>query len=459
MAAATKLPARFRLTPAWPVSILNRMGKTARELRDTPRVRFLHISDLHLGKTLRGRDLAEDQAFVLGQIVESIRRLRPDVLLIAGDVYDRSIPPVAAVRLFDSFLREAMEALPGLHIVAVPGNHDSGGRLGFAAGLLAGAGFHIRTDMPSGPEVVLERDGRKTAIWALPFLGQAIVSASVGETDGDDASSGKSIDAPLAGIKAPLAGIDAPGLRSQQELTAEAMRRIGPLLAPDATNILVAHCFAAGGMTGASERSFVGLAEQVDTSLFAGFDYVALGHLHRAQSPAPRIHYSGAPLAYDTGEAGQERGYLVVDIDGQPGTEPAIQFMPLTPLHAIRFLSGSFAEIRSPDWRPAWRNDYVDVLITDPEPVLNPFDALKAVYPNLLGVRQAAFEALAAGEADSGLAGGPAEEGPDAPPAGGTEAVRRDFEAFHRSMTGKAPDAALAQLFDTILGEANDASA
>ncbi|MCE5257399.1 MAG: exonuclease subunit SbcD, partial [Spirochaetaceae bacterium] len=134
---------------------------------------FLHVSDLHLGKLLCGYDLLDDQAYMLGQLLELAGKVRPAALLVAGDVYDRPVPPVEAIRLFDSFLMDLRRNCPGIRIVVIPGNHDSAGRLSFGSSLMADTGVMIQAAVPTRPATVIEKGGERAALWAIPFLSQA----------------------------------------------------------------------------------------------------------------------------------------------------------------------------------------------------------------------------------------------------------------------------------------------
>lgn len=409
-------------------------------------MRFFHVSDLHLGKALRGYDLLDDQAFVLDGLAGKIRGAKPDALLIAGDVYDRAVPPVEAIALFDAFLRSARAAAPGLQIVVIPGNHDSAGRLSFGASLLADSGLHIAARAGGEPLLMAGEGAGRTAIWALPFLTQASV------TQAEPAEAGPS-DTTRA--ETDGRGSSGPSIRSQQELMRLAIDRIGPAMDRRAANILVAHCFAAGARAGDSETAFVGAAEQVDASLFEGFDYVALGHLHSCQSHAPRVWYSGAPLAYSAGEAGTEKGFLSVEVFA--GEAPRIEFVPLVPKRRVRRLSGCFAELLANPLPEAERDDYVEVYICDEEPVLGAIDRLKALYPRLLGAPQRAYEQRLGDAGDAALdALRRARGSADAPDR--LETVREDFLSFHKEMTGEDPSEGTVVLFDAIAREAADAS-
>lgn len=406
-------------------------------------MRLFHISDIHLGKTLYGYDLLEDQAYCLDSISAGIREKMPDVLLIAGDVYDRSVPPVEAIQLFDSFLRKARLARPGIEIVIVPGNHDSAGRLSFAASMLADSGVRIAAQVSGEPALVLGKGAARTAIWALPFLTQA--SAPWAELE--------------AGSAGDLFAAVRPGasIRSQQELMELAIGSIRPKLGDFAVNILVAHCFTAGALAGDSEQAYVGLAEQVDSSLFSSFDYVALGHLHKCQSPVPRVWYAGSPLAYSISDAESEKGFVAVDFAGK-AVAPRIEFIPLVPLRAVRRLSGFHAELLANPLPEAQRQDYVEILLLDDEPFLGVRERFKEIYPNLLAVRQAVFEKLwaeAAAEASIAVSEGRERHISGADRLGTAKA---DFLSFYREMTGEEPSEAMSDLFEAIAKEAVDAA-
>jgi exonuclease SbcD len=384
---------------------------------------LLHAADLHLGKTLHERDISEDQEAMLEGLLGLLADRRPAALLLAGDLYDRSIPPPEAVRLFDSFLSRAASADPGLVVVAIPGNHDSAARLSFGTRLMSRSGVHIRTLPEDCAEpIIVERGGEAAAIWPLPFLGP--------------------------GAFGPRSG--AP--RGQAELFAEAMLRLGEaLVRPDrpgrgARNVLLAHCFAAGGATSESERAFVGQAEQVDSGAFGLFDYVALGHLHRFQKVGEKARYAGSPLAYSFAEGGEPKGFVLVDLKKEGGFEA--ELVPFAPLRRMVRLEGSFSVLSAPGAFPEHRDDFIEARLTDAEAVLNPADPLRANFPNLLSVRQAAFEILPPG---------PDREAPSLPLEGARSLVE-DFAAFHAEMKGAGPDEETAALFASLLREAEHAA-
>ena len=344
-------------------------------------------------------------------------------------------------------------------IVAVPGNHDSAARLSFGATLLERAKVHLRTRPEDCAQPVLvESGGERAAIWALPFLGPGAFAGGgrLSEAEPSPAASAPArpgelpFDDPAeAGPAEPGAGGSGPCPRSQAELFAHAMRAIGSRLAPDSYNVLVAHCFAAGGAASESERAFVGLSEQVDASLLERFDYAALGHLHRYQAAGRSGRYSGSPLAYSFAEGGEERGFALAELG--PGGLSA-ELVRIKPKRAMRRVEGALLSLSAPGSFPELREDYVEARLTDPEPVLNPSDSLRANFPNLLSVRQAAFEIAPADAASGAPAAAAGRE------ARGPAAVAADFAAFHEEMRGSPPAGAEAELFAALLAEAESAS-
>jgi DNA repair protein SbcD/Mre11 len=416
---------------------------------------LIHAADLHLGKTLHERDLGPDQEAMLDRLLELLAERRPAALLLAGDLYDRSIPPPEAVRLFDSFLSRALAADPELAVVAIPGNHDSAARLSFGTQIMSRAGVHIRTD-PAGcaHPVIIERDGERAAVWPLPFLGpDAFAAGALEPAATPEATPQGELDFDADQATTPALA-SAPAIRGQAELFSEAMRRIKMELelrsrSPDrgvSYNVLIAHCFAAGGSASDSERSFVGQAEEVDSSAFAAFDYVALGHLHRFQASGATGRYSGSPLAYSFAEGGEAKGFVLVELG--KGRGPKAELVPVKPLRAMRRIEGPFSVLAAPGAYAEFRDDFVEARLTDALPVLNPSEPLRANFPNLLSVRQAAFEIAAAGpRAASALAS-----------TGSQRSVSDDFRAFHVEMTGSSPDEETMRLFESLAREAEPAS-
>jgi len=410
---------------------------------------LLHAADLHLGKTLHESDLHDEQKAMLDDLLAVAEARRPTALLLAGDLYDRAIPSPSALDLFDGFLDGLLEAVPGITVVAIPGNHDSAARLAFGAGLFRRAGVHFRLRLADADQPVMIRGGSEgrwesCAVWALPFLG-------AGSEEATSSEGGPSVP------------------RGQAERFAAALGGIVPGLQPDSYNVLLAHCFAAGGRSSESERGFVGLAEEVDARLFDAFDYAALGHLHRPQAAGSKGAYSGAPLAYSFGEAGRvvveaggaarlaeavpERGFLLVEL-GPGGAER--EFLPHRPRRRMVRVEGAFVDLAAAGILEEWRDDFVEVRLTDADPVLDPADRLKRGFPHLLSVHQSAFEIRAASPG-GGSSGGADLPGGDR--GGGSDPrdplrLIEDFRLFHREMRGEEPGAEDLALLSSLVEEA-----
>jgi len=422
-----------------------------------PAMILIHAADLHLGKTLHERELGEEQEEMLEALVALLAERRPAALLLAGDIYDRAIPSPAAIGLLDRFLSRAVEAAPETAIVIIPGNHDSASRLAFGSGLFRKAGVHVfaRLTDTLEPLVLGAREGgggglgsgdspESCAIWALPFLGGA------GAGEGNDSPRGQA-----ALFAAAVEDIGKKMLARRSEAEAKGS-------SADSYNVLLAHCFARGGATSESERAFIGLAEEVDAALFDAFDYAALGHLHRPQAAGAKGRYSGAPLAYSFGEAlrvgpsgsdggvGVERGFVQVEL-GRDGARA--ELIPHRPRRRLVRIEASFEKLCDSSAFGEYREDLVEAYLTDPLPVLDPTERLKSAFPNLLSVRQAAFEAR--------LPGGGTEPTATLDTGVDPEDPRRllgDFAAFHREMKGEEPDEATTLLFRSIAEEASHAA-
>ncbi|HUW70588.1 MAG TPA: exonuclease SbcCD subunit D [bacterium] len=395
-------------------------------------MRIFHLADLHLGKTLHEHDLMEDQRHALNAIVDAARTERPACCLIAGDVFDRAVPPADAVTLLGTFVSRLKEIDPAMTVAIIPGNHDSAARLAFLAPILTGVGVHVASDPATcDVPVIIEHGGERARLWLLPFLNPGSF-----ETE----------PAPRAAVAQGSLFDEQPALlRSQADMFAEAMRRIeaskGPMRTSDDTaDILLCHAFAAGGLPSESERAFLGTAELVDGSAFNCFDYAALGHLHRPQSVGQMGRYPGSPLAYSFSEAGGERGFLSVEV--RRGSMLP-EFRPIVPLHRMIRIEGSYDEVlNNPDFS-RYADDYVEAVLADANAVLNPVDAIRKRFPWLLSLRQAAFE-----RDDTSVPGANTI-------ARTTTSAVEDFAAFYRELRGADPDSEEAALFAELYTEAD----
>lgn len=323
-------------------------------------MRLLHTADWHLGRTLGGYALLEDQAhLLLGQFLDVVRGTAPDVVLIAGDLFDRAVPPAEAVELLDEILGRIVLGLK-IPVIMIPGNHDEARRLAFGAKLLAGAGLHIG-DRPDGLAVTLPGAHEPVTFIACPYV-TPLTLARQADSEQEFADH----DAAFAWL--------APRLR---QLCPRGHRRV-----------LIAHAFVAGGAESESERGLaVGGAGQIGAHRFANFDYVALGHLHRPQTlGGGRLRYSGSPLAYSLSEIGHAKSVTLAEISTD-GTV-RIEEHGLTPLRPLRQIEGTFAELR--DTPADGRGDWLSIILTDPVPVPEAQRRLAEVYPRIVGLRHAA---------------------------------------------------------------------
>jgi exonuclease SbcD len=261
-------------------------------------MRLLHTSDWHIGRSLHGADLLAEQEEVLSGLAGVVAAEGVDAVVVAGDVYDRAVPSADAQAVLDRVVARLLGA--GATVVLTPGNHDSARRLGTFSGLLTKAGLHVRAATSRLDEPVLLTDAHgEVAVYGLPYLEPEVARHELG----------------------------LPEARSHEAVLQAAMDRVRAdlFLRPGARSVVLAHAFVGGGVASESERDIcVGGVEVVPASVFDGADYVALGHLHRPQSLTDRLRYSGSPMAYSFGEAGQDKQAWLVDLDasGLAGVRP-----------------------------------------------------------------------------------------------------------------------------------------
>lgn len=319
-------------------------------------MRLLHTADWHLGRTFHGASLLEDQAFALDRLVELADDERVDAVLVSGDVYDRSLPPADAVTLLDETLTRLAEVCGALVVIA--GNHDGPERLAFGSRMLAGAGLHVAGPLGSEPVSVALADAHgHVRVWALPYADPPQVAHALGD-DG------------IRGHEAAMAAL-AGAARSR--------------FAPGERNVVLAHAYVTGGAASESERPLsVGGAGDVSAALFDGFDYVALGHLHRPQQVgSPRVRYSGSLLKYSFDEASHAKSVSVAEIAADGAVTVEERTLPL--LRDTRRIRGELDALIA--GAPAeGRDDWILAELTDPEPRYNALERLRAVHPNVLGV-------------------------------------------------------------------------
>ena len=317
-------------------------------------MKFLHISDLHLGKRFSEFSLIEDQQYILYKIINCIDEQKPDALVIAGDVYDKNIPSVEAVKLFDEFLCKLAERKIQVYIIS--GNHDSAERMTCGASLMEASGIHFARayDGAMSHYTLQDADG-PVNFYLLPFIKPAVVK-SVFPDDADNVNS-----------------------------YTDAVRLAVQKAAPDfkGRNVLVAHQFVTGSIRCESEELSIGGQDNVDAAVFEGFDYVALGHLHGAQmAGGENIRYSGSPLIYSFSEVAHKKGGLMVEM-GAKG-EIKIESILFQPKHDVRELKGTYEELTlRKNYENTATDDYLHITLTDEEDVPEGFAKLQGIYKNL----------------------------------------------------------------------------
>lgn len=330
-------------------------------------MRILHTSDWHIGRQFHHVALLDDQRYVLQQIIDIAEREKIDVLLIAGDLYDRAVPPANAVSLVDEMLNRLCNDL-NIPVIIIAGNHDGPERLGFASRQLREARLYMAGPLTRTPQsIVLEDQHGEVVFYAIPYADPPSVRTIFPEDNSDD-------------------------LRSHDQCMAHIMQQI-----PEHKNqrsVVLSHCFLAGASECESERPLsVGGADQVSHQHFKGFDYAALGHLHQAQKRnSEHIRYSGSPLKYSFSEVQHNKSVTLVDMDAKGACE--IREIALNALRDVRTVSGALDEIIAAAKDDANPEDYVMIKLSDTHAILDPMLKLRAVYPNVLHLERPGLMAL-----------------------------------------------------------------
>ncbi|ABZ84158.1 exonuclease sbcd [Heliomicrobium modesticaldum Ice1] len=330
-------------------------------------MRILHTADWHLGRIFHQVHMTEDQAAVLDQFIDLIKDRRPHAVIVAGDIYDRSVPPVDAVRLLDEVITRILLD-HRTAVIMVAGNHDSADRLGFGNRLFAGRGFHLfgRLDRDMAPIPVEDETG---PVWfcPIPYAEPALVRETFGSSP--------------------------EAVRGHNEALRVLADHMSARTPAGARRIAVAHAFVTGGEQSESESFLtVGGAGTVDGSIFEGFHYTALGHLHRPQHCGhDRIRYSGSLLKYSFSEADHQKGITFVELDGA-GQITACESIALTPRRDVRRLEGYLNDILKGAAPGENRQDYVMVTLLDEGAILDPIGKIRQVYPNVLHIQRTFLE-------------------------------------------------------------------
>ena len=318
-------------------------------------MKLMHLADLHLGKRVNEFSMLEDQKYVLEQILLLIDEERVDGLLIAGDIYDRQIPPIEAIRLFDDFLTKVSELHVPVYLIS--GNHDSIERVSFGARLMAGSGIHMAMEYDGEVDVVTAQDEYGAIdIYLLPFLKPAQVRSVWGE--------------------------EAEEIKTYQDALSFVISKM--TRDEDHRSVLLAHQFVAGASVCDSEEHAVGGLDQVDPMCFNGFDYVALGHLHGAQHAGREtVRYAGTLIKYSFSEVNHKKSVTIVELREKGCVD--IYTRPVSPLHEMREIRGSYAEVTSrANYENTDTKDYVRITLTDEEDIFDAVGKLRAIYPNLM---------------------------------------------------------------------------
>ena len=316
-------------------------------------MKIVHLSDLHLGKRVNEFSMLEDQAYILSSILRIIDEVGPEAVIVAGDVYDKPVPPAEAVELFDDFLWQLAQRK--VQVFVVSGNHDSPERIAFASRLIDHSGIHL-SPVYSGQvaPIALADEYGPVRFYMLPFVKPTHVRRYF----------------------------------EDKEISSytDALRVAVDAMAMDKTvrNVLVTHQFVTGAARSESEDFSVGGTDNVDAAVFDGIDYVALGHIHGPQNIGePRIRYAGTPLKYSFSEAGHVKSVTVATL-GEKGNLQ-VETIPLTPRHDLRELRGCYSDlVTRANYEGTATDDYLHITLTDEEDIPDVINRLRVIYPNLM---------------------------------------------------------------------------
>lgn len=318
-------------------------------------MRLMHLGDLHFGKMVNGFLMIEDQEFVLEQIKQYIQTYRPDAVMLAGDIYDRSVPPARAVALYNQFLKDLLIELK-TPVLAIAGNHDGAELIDFGHELFEAAQYYVAGNFTKIiKKVRLQDDAGPVNFYLLPFADYAVVREALNH----------------------------PEIKSLNDAM-KAIMEVNPI---DSTerNVLITHAFVVGGeapeQSESEKKLVVGGKESVDATLLEHFNYVALGHLHRTQRVnSDKIRYSGSLLKYSFSEEHYHKSMTMIDLDAEG--EISIELLPLKPRRDMRTITGKLDELLTLE--DEGQEDYLRVILTDEGELLEPMAKLRQVYPNVM---------------------------------------------------------------------------
>ncbi|MFN1649052.1 exonuclease SbcCD subunit D [Vibrio rotiferianus] len=319
-------------------------------------MKFIHTSDWHLGRQFHNVSLLDDQQAVLDQLIQYIEHNPVDAVVVAGDIYDRSVPPTIAIELLNEVVKRICGEL-NTPMILISGNHDGAERLGFGSEQMKNAGLHIISNFEDmlTPVVIETESAGQVAFYGMPYNDPEQVRFAYQE---------------------PVSTHD-----QAHKLLAE---KITEHFQPEQRNVLVSHCFVDGAIESESERPLsIGGSDRVSHEHFLNFDYVALGHLHQPQKKGEEyIRYSGSLMKYSFGEQNQKKGFTLVEID-QNGFVSA-EHINLAAPHEMRIVEGELEQVIEQGKTDPKNEDYLLVRLMDKHAILNPMEKLRTVYPNVL---------------------------------------------------------------------------
>ncbi|WP_405100390.1 exonuclease SbcCD subunit D [Oceanobacillus sp. FSL H7-0719] len=330
-------------------------------------MKIFHTADWHLGKLVQGVYMTEDQSYILDEFIKAVEEEKPDAIVIAGDLYDRAVPPTEAVQLLDDVLGKIVIDLQ-IPVIAIAGNHDSPGRLHFGSNLMKRNGFHIAGKIMDNIEPVILKDTfGEVHFHLIPYCDPSIVRNVYKEES----------------------------IRNHNDAQRKILEQINAAMDPKARHIGVGHAFVTPygeeeENTSDSERPLsIGGSEYVDAHHYMKFDYMALGHLHQAHYVLDeKIRYAGSLLKYSISEEHHKKGFFIVEIDGTGKVE--VEKRLLTPRRDMRTVEGYMEDILK---QPV-NEDYVFVKLLDETPVLSPMEKVRSVYPNAMHVERKFYSPL-----------------------------------------------------------------
>ncbi|WLV25580.1 exonuclease SbcCD subunit D [Aciduricibacillus chroicocephali] len=377
-------------------------------------MKFFHTADWHLGKLVQGLYMTEDQRYILDRFVEDAANERPDAIIIAGDLYDRAVPPTEAVQLLNEVLDKIVLDLK-IPVIAVAGNHDSPSRLHFGSTIMEQNGFHIVGQFQKEREpVVMKDEFGEVHFHLVPYCDPSVVRAAFEDEE----------------------------IRTHDDAMKKICETIYSSMSDKARNVFVGHAFVTPHgepeeNTSDSERPLsVGGAEHVSAHHFVDFNYTALGHLHQAHHVLNEtIRYAGSILKYSASEATHKKGYYVVEIDGDGNTE--VEKRLLEARRDLRIVEAKMDDLLK---QPIC-DDYVFVRLLDEMPILSPMERIRSVYPNCLHVERVNLSTSANG--DKTVSAKKRSEMSD----------MERFEAFYKEVQGNEPSDRTVDLFKEILDE------